>query len=251
MHRMCRRKYRTTPLIARARRPQAPRILHFRMSKPMQQTRCWRRPALHPAPQCHGGRGLQPHPEHVAGPRRESVRPAGQDGAVMPIDPQDGGLDDWFVPASPQGDADGPDDWFVPASDGYPDDWFVPASAAPVTAQPALGARPSNADPALASRSAPRPDPFAAFWPVIPASKWVMPPPIFPDAFGQFSVAASCAARHSAARRWVRAARGARESVGPGQPPNLRPVRGPEESAVGQPGCISVISRRRAGFRQR
>ena len=106
----------------------------------------------------------------------------------MPIDPQDGGLDDWFVPASPQGDADGPDDWFVPASDGYPDDWFVPASAAPVTAQPALGARPSNADPALASRSAPRPDPFAAFWPVIPASKWVMPPPIFPDAFGQFSL---------------------------------------------------------------
>jgi hypothetical protein len=32
----------------------------------------------------------------------------------MPVDPQDGGLDAWFVPTS----------------DGYPDDWFVPQSAA-------------------------------------------------------------------------------------------------------------------------
>ena len=59
----------------------------------------------------------------------------------MPIDPQDGG----------------PDDWFVPASDGYPDDWFVPASAAPDTAQPALGPSPGTADPALAARPAAAP----------------------------------------------------------------------------------------------
>jgi hypothetical protein len=104
----------------------------------------------------------------------------------MAIDPQDGGLDDWFVPTSPQGDADGPDDWFVPASDGYPDDWFVPASAAPATAQPALGPPPGTTDPALATRPAPRPDPHAAYWSLIPASKWVTPPPIFPDTFGRF-----------------------------------------------------------------
>ena len=48
---------------------------------------------------------------------------------MMRIDPQDGGLDDWFVPAS----------------DGYPDDWFVPASGAPGTAQPAPGPQPGAA----------------------------------------------------------------------------------------------------------
>jgi hypothetical protein len=76
----------------------------------------------------------------------------------MPIDPQDGGLDDWFVPARPPSGADGPDDWFVPASDGYPDDWFVPTPAAPPAAQPRLGPPPSNANPALATlRSPPGP----------------------------------------------------------------------------------------------
>jgi len=107
----------------------------------------------------------------------------------MPIDPQDGGPDDWVVPAPPPGDADGPDDWFVPTSDGYPDDWFVPASAAPDTAQPALGPPPGTADPALAARPAPRPNPLAAISSLIPASKWVTPPPIFPDAFGRFPLA--------------------------------------------------------------
>jgi hypothetical protein len=88
----------------------------------------------------------------------------------MPIDPQDGG----------------PDDWFVPTSDGYPDDWFVPASGATGTAQPAPGSQPGAANPAPAIRPAPRPDPLTAFLSLIPASKWVAPPPIFPDAFGRF-----------------------------------------------------------------
>jgi hypothetical protein len=74
----------------------------------------------------------------------------------------------------------------VLASDGYPDDWFVPTSAAPATAQPALSPPPGTADPALTTRPAPRPDPLAAFSSLIPASKWVTPPPIFPDAFGRF-----------------------------------------------------------------
>jgi hypothetical protein len=99
---------------------------------------------------------------------------------------RDGGFDDWFVPARPPGDADGLDDWFVPASDGNPDDWFVPAPAAPATAQPALSPPAGTADPALTTRPAPRPDPLAAFSSLIPASKWVTPPPIFPDAFGRF-----------------------------------------------------------------
>ena len=86
---------------------------------------------------------------------------------MTPIDPQDGG----------------PDDWFVPESDGHPDDWFVPASAAPGTAQPALG---PQRNPASTAQPAPRPDPLTAFLSLIPASRWVTPPPIFPDAFGRF-----------------------------------------------------------------
>jgi hypothetical protein len=88
----------------------------------------------------------------------------------MPIDPQDGGLDDWFVPAS----------------DGYPDDWFVPASATPATAQPAPGPQPGAANLVPATRALPRPDPLTAFLSLIPASRWVTPPPIFPDAFGRY-----------------------------------------------------------------
>jgi hypothetical protein len=88
----------------------------------------------------------------------------------MPIDPQDGG----------------PDDWFVPASDGYPDDWFVPASAAPDTPLPGPGPQPGATNPAPATRPAPGSDPLTAFLSLIPASKWVTPPPIFPDAFGRF-----------------------------------------------------------------
>ena len=73
----------------------------------------------------------------------------------MRIDPQDGGLDDWFVPASS-------------------------------TAQPALGPSPGTAETTPATRPAPPPDPLAAISPFVPASKWVTPPPIFPDAFGRF-----------------------------------------------------------------
>jgi hypothetical protein len=101
----------------------------------------------------------------------------------MPIDPQDGGPDDWFVPAS-----DGyPDDWFVPESDGYPDDWFVPASAAGTT-QPPPNSQPGTANPALTTQPAPRPDPFAAFWASIPASRagaMAWHPPIFLNSPGQ------------------------------------------------------------------
>jgi hypothetical protein len=135
------------------------------------------------------------------------------------------GIDDWFVPGNGRSDASYPDDWFVPQNTGnsasYPDDWFVPAvsssansvrtapnfQSAPIaTANGNKFASPSNNSPAA------RPDPLAAYWSLIPASRagamawhppiflppnpfspenipasaWVTPPPIFPHSFGQF-----------------------------------------------------------------
>jgi hypothetical protein len=108
---------------------------------------------------------------------------------MMPIDPQDGGPDDWFVPEN-----DGyPNDWFVPASDGYPDDWFVPTSAAPGATQPALDPQAGTANPALTTRPAPRPDPLADFWSRVPASRvgaMAWHPPIFLNSPGQSPLAA-------------------------------------------------------------
>jgi hypothetical protein len=104
----------------------------------------------------------------------------------MPIDPQDGGPDDWFVPAG-----DGyPDDWFVPTSDGYPDDWFVPTSAAPGAPEPASDPQRSTANPALTAQPVPRPDPLAPFWASIPASRadaMAWRPPIFLNSARQSS----------------------------------------------------------------
>jgi hypothetical protein len=100
-----------------------------------------------------------------------------------------------------------PDDWI------YPDDWFVPAPpAAPATAQPASGSQPNLAAPGISGQPVARPDPLAAYWSLIPASRagamawhppiflspnpsspenippstWVTPPPSFPISFGQF-----------------------------------------------------------------
>jgi hypothetical protein len=92
----------------------------------------------------------------------------------MRIDPRDGGPDDWFVPG-PTGGNDGyPDDWFVPEQaqgvqgDGYPNDWFVPASSALNTQQGVAGL--GAASPATTNRPA-QPDPFAAYWARMPASR--------------------------------------------------------------------------------
>jgi hypothetical protein len=108
----------------------------------------------------------------------------------MPIDPQDGGPDDWFVP-----EADGyPNDWFVPESDGYPNDWFVPASAAPAATQPAPDPQLGTANPALTTRPAPPPDPLADYWSRVPASRvgaMAWHPPIFLNSPGQSPLGAS------------------------------------------------------------
>jgi hypothetical protein len=66
--------------------------------------------------------------------------------------------------------AGGPDDWFVPTADGYPDDWFVPAPAA-TPAQSGPGAQPNAAVAPVSNPPAVRPDPSAAFWSLVPASR--------------------------------------------------------------------------------
>ena len=92
------------------------------------------------------------------------------------------------APPDNPADADGPDDWFVPTADGYPDDWFVPAPAA-TPAQSGPGAQPNAAVPPVSNPPAVWPDPSAAFWSLIPASRagamaWA--PPIFPGASPTF-----------------------------------------------------------------
>jgi hypothetical protein len=113
----------------------------------------------------------------------------------MPFDPtsDDGYPDDWFVPGqspgrtapwSPGTDHFFPDDWI------YPDNRNAPTpAAAPSSAPPAPSLQPNAVSPAIPDRPAPRPDPFAAYWAMIPASRltavaWA--PPIFPDAFERF-----------------------------------------------------------------
>jgi hypothetical protein len=110
----------------------------------------------------------------------------------MPIDPQDGGLDDWIAPTPTPNLSDGPDDWIAPANahrDPYPDDWIAPApSAASSAIQPAAGPQPSSANPGVSKPPAARPDPLAAYWASIPASRagaMAWHPPIFLNSPGQ------------------------------------------------------------------
>jgi hypothetical protein len=117
-----------------------------------------------------------------------SANPAGADG-----------IDDWFVPAQAPRPTGFPNDWSMPGSvqaDGYPDDWIYPNNqntpappAAPRPAPPAASPQPAAADPAISARPAPA-DPFAALWSLIPASAWVTPLPIFPDALGRYPMPA-------------------------------------------------------------
>jgi hypothetical protein len=85
-------------------------------------------------------------------------------------------------------DLDGIDDWFVPtgapADTSYLDDWFVPTpSTTPGTGQFAPGAQTAIGNPGRSNTPAPWPDPFAAYWSLIPAggvgaTAW--DPPTFP-----------------------------------------------------------------------
>jgi hypothetical protein len=116
--------------------------------------------------------------------------------------------DDWFVPGSTPSDASYPDDWI------YPDNRNVPAPAAG-SASPAPSPQQNAAAPAISNRPAAPPDPFAAYWSLVPASRagamawhppiflspdpssptnipasaWIAPSPIFPNSFGQFPLA--------------------------------------------------------------
>ena len=83
---------------------------------------------------------------------------------------------------------DGIDDWFVPAADGYPDDWFIPAPLA-TPGQSGPGAQSNATVPPVSNPPAVRPDPSAAYWSLIPASRagaFAWHPPIFLNSAGQF-----------------------------------------------------------------
>ena len=110
----------------------------------------------------------------------------------MPFDPATA-----FSFADPAG-SDGIDDWFVPGQTpnptDQPDDWYVPMRAAAASmVPPAQSPQLNAANPRISNQSAAPPDPFAAYWSMIPASRvgamaWA--PPIFPNSFGQFPSAA-------------------------------------------------------------
>jgi hypothetical protein len=91
------------------------------------------------------------------------------------------GIDDWFVPGPTRSPPNHPDNGFVPSSvesDGFPDDWIYPdgrkappLAGAPNPAPQAPSSQSAAATPGISSRPAPRPDPFAAYWAMIPASR--------------------------------------------------------------------------------
>ena len=95
---------------------------------------------------------------------------------VQPNAPPSDGIDDWFVPGNTPRDASLPDDWFVPRPSTMP-------NAGQVAPGPQSNntANAKNRYPAAAS-----PDPFAAYWSQIPASRvgamaWDPPNlPLFP-----------------------------------------------------------------------
>ncbi|HEY6258437.1 MAG TPA: hypothetical protein VIY51_21860 [Xanthobacteraceae bacterium] len=78
------------------------------------------------------------------------------------------------------------------SDDGYPDDWFVPPSAnTPTAAPPAFRAQPDPFNSGFANSPAQLFDPFAPHWDSLPADSlraFAWAPPIFPDAFGRFSL---------------------------------------------------------------
>ena len=147
-----------------------------------------------------------------APPNGASTNPASSDG-----------IDDWFVPTPASSPTDHPNDWSVPArvrtDTSFPDDWIYPNNSnaptpdvAPTKAPPAPNPQSSATTPSRSNRSLPPPDPLAAFWSLIPASRagamawhppvflspnpfshenipasaWVTPPPIFLNSSGQF-----------------------------------------------------------------
>jgi hypothetical protein len=120
-----------------------------------------------------------------------------------PVGPD--GIDDWFVPGPAPSPPNHPDNGLVPSSvesDGFPDDWIYPdgrkASAvagAPYPAPQVPSSQSAAATPANSGRPAPRPDPFAAYWAMIPASRldpFAWAPPDF-SSFNPFSSGNSAA----------------------------------------------------------
>jgi len=102
---------------------------------------------------------------------------------VQPNAPPSDGIDDWFVPGNTPSDASLPDDWFVPWPSAKPN-----APQVPPGPQSNNTVNANNRYPAAVS-----PDPFAAYWSQIPASRvgaMAWDPPnlrLFPPSSNNFS----------------------------------------------------------------
>jgi hypothetical protein len=175
----------------------------------------------------------------------------------MPTDLHDG-IDDWFVPGATPGGADYPDDWYVPtaarADTSYPDDWYVPTPAAsPVTAQSVPDAQLAAANPSIRNQATPRPDPFAAYWSLIPASRagaTAWHPPIFPNSLGRFPLTAPAPASAPPIDATGSLLGGGSEPAGNKHRPGARPPRRYRGSAMGESGRIPVVPTDRICARQ-
>jgi hypothetical protein len=101
------------------------------------------------------------------------------------------GIDDWFVPRQTANATRQPNDRIVPWSAqtdaSFPDDWIYPDNRNPPTLTAAPSApspQPNALNPAISNRPTSPPDPFAAYWALIPASRvgaMAWHPPIFPS----------------------------------------------------------------------
>jgi hypothetical protein len=158
---------------------------------------------------------------------RNFVQPSAPSNGALGNPAGTDGMDDWIAPRQAPIPTDHPNNWPAPWSAEtdalFPDDWIYPDSrsltpaAAPSTASTAPSPPSTAANPATSNRPAPRFDPFAAYWSQIPASRagalawappiflsadpsspqnipasvWGTSPPIFPNPFGQFPLAAN------------------------------------------------------------
>jgi hypothetical protein len=95
------------------------------------------------------------------------------------------GIDDWFVPGNAGTDTSHPDDWIYP--NGSIGSVHSAAPNLPAWSSP----QPNATDARLPNP--PRPNPFAAFWSLFPASRvgaMAWDPPFFPNSPGQFPLPA-------------------------------------------------------------
>ena len=155
--------------------------------------------------------------------------------------PPDDGIDDWFAPWQP---SDGPNDWIAPdplSADGHPNDWIAPPPAALGTGQLPLSAAPPSAANSPSPYPAVPPDPFAAYWSTIPASRvgamaWDPPNlPLFPpSSTNNFRAPASPFRPPTPPASWP-------PTLGPATPPWSSPRSWPNQ-AIPKGGLLDALA---------